>query len=346
MKKALQAILIVLLLVTVTKAQLIFEENFGYTAGSLLNANGWTPSGNPPSTVNQQAVSAPGLTFTGYPSVSGNALNLAVTGEDVYKTFPTVTSGNVYLAFLMNVQSAQATGDYIIALSPTSSQTNYYARTHLRSSGNGYIIGLSKSNELSGGYIYGNTVLSFNTTYAVVVKHQFLGSAVDSTNDAEQVFVFPSTIPATEPATAEISNYVQTGKTDPKDLGFITLRQGSTTAAPALKLDGIRITKSWATVTDVEKSNSTLPTKYELNQNYPNPFNPSTVINYQLPEAGNVTLKVYDVLGNEVATLVNEFQQAGSYNAKFANAQLSSGVYFYKLQVGSFTAVKKMMLTK
>ncbi|MFO7526630.1 MAG: T9SS type A sorting domain-containing protein [Ignavibacteriaceae bacterium] len=86
--------------------------------------------------------------------------------------------------------------------------------------------------------------------------------------------------------------------------------------------------------------------EYELNQNYPNPFNPSTKISYSIKEDGFVTLKVYDILGVEIATLVNEPKTAGSYEADFNAAYLPSGIYIYKLQSGSFTDVKKMLLTK
>ncbi|PKL83213.1 MAG: hypothetical protein CVV24_06060 [Ignavibacteriae bacterium HGW-Ignavibacteriae-3] len=332
----------------VCSAQTIFEENFNYTTGSLLNANGWIPSGSPPSTVNQLLVTSPGLTFTGYPPASGNATTLAATGEDVYRTFTTQTSGSVYMSFLMNVQTAQATGDYIMALSPSASQTNYYARTHLKSSGNGYLIGLSKSNELGGGYIYGTTNLTFNTTYLVVVKHQFLGSApADTLDDVERVFVFTGTPPSTEPTTSEIGPYVQTGKSDPKDLGYITIRQGSTTAAPTLKLDGIRVMKSWAALlTDVKNEFSIIPSSFELSQNYPNPFNPSTVIKYQVPQNSHVNLSVYDILGNKIATLENQEKAAGSYEVKFDAANIPSGVYFYTIQTGSFSQTKKMILMK
>ncbi len=90
------------------------------------------------------------------------------------------------------------------------------------------------------------------------------------------------------------------------------------------------------------------PQKFILNQNYPNPFNPSTVINYQLPVSGYVTLKVYDVLGREIKTLVNEFQNAGIYNSQFStlNSQFASGLYFYALRIGNFVQTKKMILTK
>lgn len=95
-------------------------------------------------------------------------------------------------------------------------------------------------------------------------------------------------------------------------------------------------------VNDEEK----IPTEYILEQNYPNPFNPSTTINYQIPEASFVTLKVYDVLGNEVAILLNEEKSAGIYKVKFDASNLSSGIYLYKLTAGSFSQTKKLILMK
>ena len=91
-----------------------------------------------------------------------------------------------------------------------------------------------------------------------------------------------------------------------------------------------------------------LPTEYVLEQNYPNPFNPETTIKYVLPEATNVTLKVYDILGKEVAALVNENQQAGIHYSTLStrHSTLASGVYFYRLTAGSYQSIKKMMLLK
>ena len=89
-----------------------------------------------------------------------------------------------------------------------------------------------------------------------------------------------------------------------------------------------------------------VPEKFSLSKNYPNPFNPTTKISYELPITNNVSLKVYDVLGNEVGSLVNQKQNAGRYEINFDGSNLSSGVYFYKIQAGDFTAVKKMMLMK
>ncbi|MBK7377937.1 MAG: T9SS type A sorting domain-containing protein [Ignavibacteriales bacterium] len=100
-------------------------------------------------------------------------------------------------------------------------------------------------------------------------------------------------------------------------------------------------------VTGVEEK-TTLPTEFALEQNYPNPFNPSTIISWQSPVSSWQTLKVYDVLGNEVVTLVNEYKTAGMYNVEFTidNLQLSSGVYFYQLKAGSYIETKKMLLLK
>ncbi|MEJ5263256.1 MAG: T9SS type A sorting domain-containing protein, partial [Ignavibacterium sp.] len=86
--------------------------------------------------------------------------------------------------------------------------------------------------------------------------------------------------------------------------------------------------------------------KFRLNENYPNPFNPTTVISWQIPVGSHQTLKIYDILGREVATLVDEYREAGSSEVEFNASNLPSGVYIYKLQAGSFTDVKKMILSK
>ncbi len=88
------------------------------------------------------------------------------------------------------------------------------------------------------------------------------------------------------------------------------------------------------------------PEKFLLEQNFPNPFNPSTKIKYSIPQNAFVTLKIYDILGNEVASLVDENETAGRYNVTFNASKFSSGIYFYKLQAGSFNQIKKMILMK
>ncbi len=92
--------------------------------------------------------------------------------------------------------------------------------------------------------------------------------------------------------------------------------------------------------------NEAVPAEYQLEQNYPNPFNPTTVIEYQLPSQGHVSLLVYDVLGREVTTLVNEQQSSGKYSVQFNALSLSSGVYFYRLISGNGIEIKKMQLIR
>jgi len=102
-------------------------------------------------------------------------------------------------------------------------------------------------------------------------------------------------------------------------------------------------TYSYSDVVEVE---ITSPVTFELAQNYPNPFNPSTIINYSIPEAGNIRLSVYNLVGEEVAVLVNGFSQAGSFEVTFDASNLSTGVYLYKLQSANSVQTKKMMLLK
>jgi hypothetical protein len=96
----------------------------------------------------------------------------------------------------------------------------------------------------------------------------------------------------------------------------------------------------------VPKEKEPVPVNYSLSQNYPNPFNPTTMISYALPRSGFVKLTVYDVIGREVKTLVNEYKTAGTYNVAFDGSSLASGLYIYKITAGDYTGVKKMILVK
>lgn len=87
-------------------------------------------------------------------------------------------------------------------------------------------------------------------------------------------------------------------------------------------------------------------TSYFLDQNYPNPFNPTTNIEFRIADFGFVSLKVYDILGNEIVTLVNEEKPAGEYEVEFSAAELPSGIYFYQLKAGDYVQTKKMVLLR
>jgi hypothetical protein len=138
--------------------------------------------------------------------------------------------------------------------------------------------------------------------------------------------------------------------TEPKSYSFID--ENVTTGIYKYRLKQIDFDGSFTYSTEIEGEVDFTPKEFVLYQNYPNPFNPSTVISYQLPVISNVTLKVYDILGNEIATLVNEEKQPGVYEVEFGNVgtsrdlSLPSGVYFYQLKTGSFSSIKKMVLLK
>lgn len=102
-----------------------------------------------------------------------------------------------------------------------------------------------------------------------------------------------------------------------------------------------------STITAVEtEEDATIPSVFKLDQNYPNPFNPSTVIKFGVPERSNVLLKIYDILGEEVATLVKEEMDAGWYSIDFNASGYSTGVYIYRMQAGNYINTKKMILVK
>ena len=108
--------------------------------------------------------------------------------------------------------------------------------------------------------------------------------------------------------------------------------------------------------TGVKNKQNNFPTSFSLQQNYPNPFNPTTMINYSVPKTSLVTIKVYDILGKEIATLVNEEKSAGNYSVQFSanggyasgrnGGNLSSGIYFYRMQSGNYSQTKKLVLLK
>ena len=134
---------------------------------------------------------------------------------------------------------------------------------------------------------------------------------------------------------------LKTGNPIAKLIGIIYYNNNNYMVVPRTNADYVG-----AVTTRVVPLRSILPAQYALNQNFPNPFNPSTTIRYSLPTAGKVMMKVYNILGQDVATLVNTQQPAGTYDVTFDASRLATGVYFYRITSGSFVQVKKMLLLK
>ncbi len=121
---------------------------------------------------------------------------------------------------------------------------------------------------------------------------------------------------------------------------------GGDNALPIGDLNWFPTKKTAWLLTDVKTTAAGIPENYSLSQNYPNPFNPSTTFTFAMSKAGFVTLSVYDILGREVASLINNVAEAGTHSVTWNAAGMTSGVYFYKMQTGSFTSLKKMILVK
>lgn len=126
---------------------------------------------------------------------------------------------------------------------------------------------------------------------------------------------------------------------------FVKIDNSGNAIIASSRMQGIMLTK-YANATSIKQISSEIPESFNLGQNYPNPFNPVTVINYELRVTNYVTLKVFDISGKEVAALVNEKQNAGTYTVTFDASGLSSGTYFYRLTTNDFSETKKMILTK
>ncbi len=128
------------------------------------------------------------------------------------------------------------------------------------------------------------------------------------------------------------------------DIVFFVYRQGSPYSSNAPVQNALRVPVP-SFITGIKKEEMNI-SGYELKQNYPNPFNPTTNIHFSIPKDENVTLKVFDVIGNEIASCFNGFLKAGTYNFEFDGSKLASGIYYYQLKTDNFVETKKMILVK
>ncbi len=119
-----------------------------------------------------------------------------------------------------------------------------------------------------------------------------------------------------------------------------------TRALSETEIQQLYLENGWGSSTQVVKLNNTIDGHFEVYQNYPNPFNPSTTINYSIAASGHVSIKVYDMLGREIATLIDEEKSSGNYTCKFNGVNMPSGVYFYRIKAGNFSSTKKLVLLK
>lgn len=216
----------------------LLTEDFTYTAGQLLSANGWTAYSGVGT--NALTVTSPGLTYTGHPgSGVGNAVSMTNTGEDANRTFTTATTGSVYMSFLVSLSAAQ-TGDYFAGVFQSTSV--FPLRVYAKSDGaGGFQFGMSKSNSTVS---YETSSRTFGTTYLVVVKYTF--NAATTTDDVLDLWVNPALGgPETTPTIANVTGT----STDATGISAVFLRQGGSGSASTQQVDAILAGTTWAQVT-------------------------------------------------------------------------------------------------
>lgn len=186
---------------------------------------------------------------------------------------------------------------------------------------------------------FGNSCNNFTGTIlsdsAGLVNIQNIPTACDANGNAQATGNFNPKEPFT---------MFQNNGTNPN--GSYILRISDNAAGDTGSLRSWTLKIDYDVITGVNNNITSIPNAFSLGQNYPNPFNPATKIAYTIPSNGLVTLKLYNILGKEVATLVNEVKSAGKYDVTFNGSSLSSGVYFYRLESGNFVDTKKMFLLK
>jgi hypothetical protein len=226
---------------------LLLEDNFTHSA--ILTSNGYTALNG--TGTNDLTAGATGLSYSNYGSSNiGNALVVANTGQDVSRTFTQQNSPtSIYASFLVNVSAAQ-TGDYFFAFTPSSSSSNFRARTFIKVSSNAGFFNLGISNSGTVNYNVSPTDYAINTTHLVVVKYTF----TSNTTATATVFVNPST--SSEPSIGEVSFTDNTGANVPADITSFAIRQGTSSSAPTMVIDGIRIATNWGALMGNPQYNS------------------------------------------------------------------------------------------
>ena len=299
------------------QAQLLTED-FDYPAGDTLTSHGWiahSGAGTQP-----QTVVSPGLTFTGYPSSGiGNAALLDNNGEDINRLFTPVTSGSVYMSFMLKVDAA-ATGYFIHYSSNPLNTSNYRGRVWIEGFGSSISFKLSfaSSDTISTPYDY-----TIGETYLAIVKYEIVSGSL---NDTVSLYIFSSTNPLTltKPAVPTIGPIANGTASADIEAGSVCLRQYST--SQNITVDGIRVATSWSDVVPVELTSFNAFVKdnsVSLNWTTATELNNSGFEIERKHENSNWS-KIAFVKGHGTSTISNKY----SYN----DAKLSSGNYMYRLK--------------
>lgn len=236
--KLIAAIFFLSLFITNSGFGQLLTEDFSYSAGALLTANGWTAHSGAGS--NAITVTSPGLTYAGYiGSGIGNAVTLTTSGEDDNKVLSSSqNSGSLYMSCMVKVTSSTTTGDYFLHFIQGTS--SFYGRLFVKKDASGNLaFGITRG---SGTANYTGFNYSLNTTYLIVIKYTFV---TGTTNDVADLFINP-VINGTEPSPTITNNDL--ASTDAASIAGVALRQGTASSAPVVAVDGIRAGTSWNSV--------------------------------------------------------------------------------------------------
>lgn len=325
----LAVLLIALFSVTLSGYGQLLVEDFSYTTGTAITANGWTAHSS--GGTNAITVGASSITYPGYLSSGvGGEITLATSGEDVNKSLTSQTEGVIYASFLVNVSSVSLTGDYFFHLGPSPISTTFKGKVFVkRDASNNLAFGVSQSAN-SGTFTAFSYSLS--TTYLVVLKYTITAG---TGNDIAAIYVNP-TLNSTEPTTGWITN--TDAPSDPSNIGSVAIRQGSSSNAAALKLDGIRISTSWADIVGAAGAVPTLITSPGslAGFSYTQGSGPSASQSYNLSGTDLTgfpsTIAITGSTNFEVS--LNDVTFSETVNVPYGSATLASTPVYVRLMAG------------
>jgi hypothetical protein len=306
-------------------SQTLLVENFNYSTGSALTANGWTAhsvAGN-----NPVLTCSPGLIYPGYPSSNiGLAAALSNDGEDVNKTFTQITTGNVYCAFL--VKAGSVTNDYFLHLSNSAISSNR-ARVYMKGTGTSFSFGLSKGAETVI-YTPGSTY-STATTYLLIMKYIIVDG---TTNDMVSLYILTGSIPATEPSVPSIGPVNDAGQSDLSNVAAVALRQYS--GSQNIVIDGIRVAQKWEDAVSITTGGASLSIR-NVPYIYPNPvINKLTIENRSDAEL----IEIRDLSGRVCFSIRKGLGEMDNLDV----SSLKRGIYF--VRITSLSGTKTIKLIK
>ena len=306
------AILVAVLQTQAGNCQTLLNENFSYPTGALLTANGWNAHDDADS--NSVKVSSVSLVFEGYPSSDiGLSALLGNNGEDVNKTFTTVTTGNVFCAFLVKVNAIA--NDYFLHLA-NSSISSQRGRVYIKGTGNSFNFGLSKG---TGNTVY-TTGSSFTTgsTYLIILKYSIIGGVL---NDVVSLYILTGSIPSTEPSPPSIGPLTDAGQTDLTNVSAVALRQYNT--KENILVDGIRVATKWEDLIGTITGNE----DHEIKNNpvlYPVPVSQELTVN----NIHNATMiEIFDIMGKKVIST----NTGATDNCRIPVNNLLQGIYLLRI---------------